>query len=115
MTIEGVLAPDGASKSFDAEANGYGRGEAINAVYIKRLDQAIRDGNPIGAVIRNSGTNSDGRSQNIMMPNGEAHAALVRKVYKEAGLDPCKTAFVEVRIYSLHLVCRDDVQIHILC
>ena len=96
MTEEGVLAPDGACKSFDASADGYGRGEAVNAVYIKRLDDAIRDGNPIRAVIRNSGTNSDGRSQNIMMPNGDAHEALMRKVYNDAGLDPCKTAFVEV-------------------
>lgn len=97
MTEEGVLAPDGACKSFDAGADGYGRGEAVNAVYLKRLDDAIRDGNPIRAVIRNSGTNSDGRSQNIMMPNGQAHEALMRKLYRESGLDPCKTAFVEVR------------------
>ncbi|TLD29263.1 hypothetical protein PspLS_03907 [Pyricularia sp. CBS 133598] len=95
MTEEGMLAPDGSSKTFDAGANGYGRAEAVNAVYIKLLDDAIRDGNPIRAVIRNSGTNSDGRSQNLLTPNGSAHEALMNKVYADAGLDPAKTAFVE--------------------
>ncbi|TLD16851.1 uncharacterized protein PgNI_01193 [Pyricularia grisea] len=95
MTEEGMLAPDGSSKTFDAGANGYGRAEAVNAVYIKLLDDAIRDGNPIRAVIRNSGTNSDGRSQDLLTPNGLAQEALMNKIYADAGLDPAKTAFVE--------------------
>ncbi|KAJ3519480.1 hypothetical protein NM208_g14113 [Fusarium decemcellulare] len=96
MAGEGMLSPDGSSKTFDASANGYARGEAINAVYVKLLDDAIRDNNPIRAIIRNTGTNSDGRSQSGMMaPNSSAHEALMRKVYADIGLDPCKTAFVE--------------------
>ncbi|KAF9870424.1 hypothetical protein CkaCkLH20_12091 [Colletotrichum karsti] len=95
MTEEGMLSPEGSCKTFDAAADGYARGEAVNAIYIKLLDDAIRDNNPIRAVIRNSGTNSDGKSQNLLTPNSAAHEALMRKVYADIGLDPGKTAFVE--------------------
>jgi acyl transferase domain-containing protein len=54
----GVLSPDGSSKSFDASANGYARADAIEAVYIKRLDDALRDGNPVRAIIRATAINS---------------------------------------------------------
>lgn len=95
LSQEGVISPDGSSKTFDASANGYARGEAINALFIKRLDDAIRDGNPIRAVIRNTGTNSDGRGQGLMTPNGKTQEALIRKVYSGAKLDPRDTSFVE--------------------
>ncbi|OCL02964.1 putative polyketide synthase [Glonium stellatum] len=95
MTLEGVLSPNGSCKSFDSAADGFARGEAIVSVYVKRLDDAIRDENPIRAIIRNTGTNSDGRSQGLMAPNGKAHEALMRKVYRDAGLDPGHTGFVE--------------------
>lgn len=96
MTQEGILSPEGSCKTFDAKADGFARGEAITAVYIKCLDDAIRDGNPIRALIRNTGTNSDGKSQGLMTPNSKSHEALMRKVYKDAGLDPALTGFVEV-------------------
>ena len=95
MTEEGILSPEGSCKTFDAAADGFARGEAINAVYIKRLDDAIKDGNPIRAVIRNTGTNSDGKSQGLMTPNAKRQEALMRKVYSDAGLDIRDTAFVE--------------------
>ena len=101
MTEEGILSPEGSCKSFNAAADGFARGEAINAVYIKRLDDAIKDGNPIRAVIRNTGTNSDGRSQGLMAPNGKSHEALMRKIYLDAGLNPRDTAFVEVLFSTL--------------
>ena len=97
MTQEGILAPDGSCKTFDAAANGFARAEAINAVYIKRLSDALRDGNPIRAIIRNTGTNSDGRSQGLMTPSSEAHEALIRKVYSDSDLIPSETGYVEVR------------------
>jgi acyl transferase domain-containing protein len=98
MTYEGIISSEGSCKSFDAKADGFARAEAINAVYIKRLEDAIRDKNPIRAIIRNTGTNSDGRSQGLMAPNGKSHEALIRRVYSEAGLDPRDTAFVEVTL-----------------
>ncbi|OJJ41603.1 hypothetical protein ASPWEDRAFT_48144 [Aspergillus wentii DTO 134E9] len=95
MSQEGVLSPEGSCKTFDAAADGYARGEAVTAVYLKPLDDAIRDRNPIRAIIRNTASNSDGRSQGLMTPNGESHAALMRKIYADTGLDPALTGFVE--------------------
>ncbi|KAL8643711.1 MAG: hypothetical protein Q9226_008169, partial [Calogaya cf. arnoldii] len=95
MTQQGVLSPEGSCKTFDATADGFARAEAINAIYIKRLEDAIKDGNPIRAIIRGTSTNSDGKSGSLMAPNGEAHEMLMRKVYEEAKLNPRDTAFVE--------------------
>ncbi|KAF2788729.1 putative polyketide synthase [Melanomma pulvis-pyrius CBS 109.77] len=95
LSHHGVLSPDVSCKSFDVAANGYARAEAINCIYIKRLSDAIRDGNPIRAIIRGTGTNNDGNSHGITMPNGKAHEALMRKVYRDCGLDPGDTAYVE--------------------
>jgi acyl transferase domain-containing protein len=96
MDKMGVLSPDGSSKSFDASANGYARAEAVNAVYIKRLDDAIRDGNPIRAIIRGTAVNADGKTRGLFSPSSEAHTALIRRAYAKAGiLNPEKTTVVE--------------------
>ena len=58
MTEQGVLSPDGSCKTFSADANGYARGEAVTAIYIKKLSDALRDGNPIRGVIRGTAANS---------------------------------------------------------
>ncbi|KAI0377169.1 polyketide synthase [Hypomontagnella monticulosa] len=92
---EGILSPDASCNTFDASANGFARAEGITAIYIKRFEDALRDGNPIRAVIRATGSNSDGRSQGLMSPNSESHEELMRKVYQQANLDPRSTAFVE--------------------
>ena len=54
----GVLSPTSACHTFDEAADGYGRAEAVGALYVKRLSAALRDGNPIRAVIRSVATNS---------------------------------------------------------
>lgn len=95
MISEGVVSKDSSSKTFDAAANGYARGEAINAVYIKSLDDAIRDGNPVHAVIRNTATNCGGHGSNLVAPNEHSQEAMIRKAYDECGLDPRDTPFVE--------------------
>lgn len=95
MTEQGVLSPDGSCKSFSADANGYGRGEAITAIYIKPLEAALRDGNPIRAVIRNTATNHDGKTPGLTYPNTYSHESMMRKAYADAGLDFAETAFVE--------------------
>lgn len=98
MTQEGILSPEASCRTFDSAADGFARAEAITAVYIKPLDRALKDGNLIRAIIRNTGTNSDGKSASLMSPNGRSHELLMKKVYDGAGLDPEETAFVEVRI-----------------
>ncbi|KAI0469623.1 hypothetical protein F4859DRAFT_523012 [Xylaria cf. heliscus] len=95
MTQEGIMSPEGSCKTFDARADGYGRGEAVNAIYIKPLSDAIRDGNPIRAIIRNTGVNQDGQSTGLFATSVVAQEALMRKAYADAGLDPTETAMVE--------------------
>ncbi|UKZ82860.1 Type I Iterative PKS [Trichoderma virens FT-333] len=111
FTAEGILSPEGSCKSFDASADGFARAEAINAIYIKPLTAAIRDGNAIRAVIRATGANSDGHSQGLFTPNLEAQEALMRKIYQDAGLDPALTGFVEVVNY----LPRDFLTLTNLC
>ncbi|KAJ6172463.1 fatty acid synthase S-acetyltransferase [Penicillium chermesinum] len=86
MSQNMVLAADGKCKTFDANADGYGRGEAINAIFIKRLDDAIRDRDPIRAIIRATATNSNGRSSKMAVPSAGSQEALIRKAYKRAGI-----------------------------
>jgi len=96
MSEQGVISPTGSCKTFDARADGYARGEAINAIYIKNLDDAIRDGDPIRAIIRSTSSNCDGKTQGIYNPSPEAHEAMIRQAYKFAGIeDYSRTAFVE--------------------
>ncbi|KAG6359882.1 hypothetical protein INS49_010935 [Diaporthe citri] len=95
-TLGNVLSPEGICKTFDADCNGYGRGEAINAVYIKRLSHALRDGNPIRAIIRSTATQHDGKKPGLLNPNTYAQEALIRHTYKLANItDYSATSFFE--------------------
>lgn len=96
MTEKGVLSPDGSCKTLSADANGYARGEAITAIYIKPLEAARRDGNPIRAVIRSAMSNNDGKTPGVSCPSTESQVAMIRDTYREAGItDFAQTAFVE--------------------
>nr|APX43987.1 polyketide synthase [Pestalotiopsis microspora] len=91
----GALSADGRSYSYDEKASGFGRGEGAACLLIKRLDDAIRDGDPVHALIRSSACNHGGRSDGITMPNGVAHRKLLRTVHEVVGLDPSHTPVVE--------------------
>ncbi|KAL3251548.1 hypothetical protein ABHI18_010586, partial [Aspergillus niger] len=96
MSDNGVLSPTGTCKTFDAKADGYGRAEAVNVLYIKPLQDAIRDKNPIRAVIRATTTNSDGKTPSITTPGSKSQEALVRRAYEKAGIDDIsQTGFFE--------------------
>lgn len=88
------LNPEGLSKAFDESAGGYGRGEGCGIIILKRLADAIQDGDDIRAVIRGTGANSDGFTQGVTMPSFEAQAALIKQVYSSSGLD-YSTQYVE--------------------
>lgn len=62
MTALNFLSPDGKSYTFDARANGYGRGEGVGLVILKKLSDALRDNDPVRAVIRSSHLSQDGRT-----------------------------------------------------
>ena len=83
-----MLSPDGRSKMWDAAANGYARGEGVAAIVMKTLSAAIADKDEIECVIREIGLNHDGRTTGLTMPSATAQAALIRRVYENAGLDP---------------------------
>ena len=85
-----MLAPDGRCKTFDAAADGYVRGEGCGVVVIKRLEDAIRDGDRIRAVIRGSAINQDGASGGLTVPNGVAQQRVINEALKRAGVAPAR-------------------------
>lgn len=86
----------GKCHTFDVKADGYIKGEAVNAVLLKRLDDAIRDGDAIRAVIRGTATNSDGHTPGIASPSSEAQATAIRDAYANAGItDLNETSYLE--------------------
>ncbi|KAI1170868.1 putative hybrid NRPS/PKS enzyme [Nemania sp. FL0916] len=85
-----MLSPTGRSRMWDAAADGYARGEGVAAVVLKRLSQAIADGDHIECIVRETGVNQDGRTPGITMPSATAQAALIRSTYARAGLDLTK-------------------------
>jgi acyl transferase domain-containing protein/acyl carrier protein len=90
-----MLAPDGRCKTFDADANGYVRGEGCGIVVLKRLDDAIRDGDRVLAVIRGSAVNQDGERGGLTVPNGPAQEAVIRRALSNADLSPADVDYVE--------------------
>ena len=85
-----MISPSGKSQMWDANADGYARGEGVAVVLLKTLANALADGDHIEAIIRETGVNSDGRTKGITMPNDEAQAVLVHQMYQKSGLDPLK-------------------------
>lgn len=98
LSNHGFLSPDGKCKSFDASADGYGRGEGFGCIILKRTKDAVAAGDPIRAVIRGTGTNQDGRTKGLTMPSSEAQKALIEEVYFNAGLDFSATSYVEAHV-----------------
>ncbi len=91
----GVMASDGRCKTFDARADGVVRSEGCGIVVLKRLADALKDGDPILALIRGSAVNQDGRSAGLTAPNGQAQQALLRQALKQARIAPAEISYVE--------------------
>ena len=89
------LARDGRSKSFDAAADGYGRGEGCGVVILKRAADARADGDRVIALVEGCGVNQDGRTSGITVPNPAAQEALMRRVLAASGVDPASVLYVE--------------------
>ncbi|KAL1850583.1 Type I Iterative PKS [Paecilomyces lecythidis] len=90
-----MLSPDGKCYAFDSRANGYGRGEGVGTVIIKRLSDALAAGDPIRAIIRESALNQDGKSETITSPSQAAQIELMHETYRRAGLNPNDTQYFE--------------------
>ncbi|MEO6090667.1 MAG: beta-ketoacyl synthase N-terminal-like domain-containing protein, partial [Umezawaea sp.] len=95
MSAGGALAPDGRCKTFDASADGYGRGEGAGAVVLKTLSRAIADGDRVHAVIRGSAVNHNGASGGLTVPSAEAQAEVIRTALAQGGVPADAVDYVE--------------------
>ena len=91
----GMMAPDGRCKTFDARGNGYVRGEGCGIVVLKRLSDALADGDPILSLIRGSAINQDGRSNGLTAPSMLAQQALIRRALERARVQPRQITLIE--------------------
>jgi acyl transferase domain-containing protein len=98
-----MMAPDGRCKPFSAEANGFVRSEGCGMVVLKRLDDALRDGDRVVAVIRGTAVNQDGRSSGITAPNGPAQEDVIRAALADAGIAPQAVGYIEAHGTGTHL------------
>ena len=98
----GVLSPDGRCKTFDASADGFGRGEGCGMVVLKRLRDAQRDGDPILALVRGTAINHDGYSRTVTTPNGLSQRALLQQALANAD----SNMRIESLLYATPCCCR---------
>lgn len=92
-----MLNPDGRCKTFDAAANGFVKGEGCGVVVLKRLSDALADGDNILALIRGSAVNHNGRSSSLISPNGLSQQAVIRQALENGGVEPGEIDYVEVQ------------------
>ncbi|WP_159397267.1 SDR family NAD(P)-dependent oxidoreductase [Sorangium cellulosum] len=95
MSRAGMLSPTGQCRAFDDGADGIVPGEAVGAVVLKRLEDALRDGDRIDGIIRASGMNQDGRTNGITAPSAASQEALLLDVWRKAGIDPESISLIE--------------------
>ncbi|KAI3320950.1 type I polyketide synthase [Xylariaceae sp. AK1471] len=94
----GAVGADGKCYAWDSRANGYGRGEGVASIILKPLSDALRDGDRVHAVIRDTGVNQDGRTTTITSPSVDAQVKLIKECYKRAGYDISETGYVEAHM-----------------
>jgi acyl transferase domain-containing protein/SAM-dependent methyltransferase len=90
-----MMAADGRCKTFDARADGFVRAEGCGVLVVKRLRDALGDGDRVWAVVRGSAANQDGRSSGFTAPNGLAQESVIRAALRDAGVSPVEVAYVE--------------------
>ncbi|KAH6627325.1 hypothetical protein F5144DRAFT_494218 [Chaetomium tenue] len=82
-----LFSPSGRSRMWDKDADGYGRGEGVAVLVLKRLSRAVSDGDFIECLVRETGVNQDGKTKGITMPSAEAQIELIKTTYARSGLD----------------------------
>lgn len=90
-----MLSKDGKCKAFDSSANGYVRGEGGGIAILKPLRQALKDGDPVWAVIRSTSANQDGRTNGMTVPSQAAQQAMLQQALARAGVRPSDVQYVE--------------------
>lgn len=89
------LSPDGRSRAFDADANGYVRADGCGVLVLTRLSQARRDGDQVLAIVRGVAVNHDGRSNGLTAPNGPAQQRVITDALERARLRPDAVDYIE--------------------
>ncbi|RYP61834.1 hypothetical protein DL770_009703 [Monosporascus sp. CRB-9-2] len=95
LAMPGLFNSEGRCFAFDDRGGGYGRGEGVGMIAMKRLDDAIRDGDNIRAIIRNSAANQDGRTNGITLPSQVAQERLGRRTFKDLAFAPHEVQYAE--------------------
>ncbi|MCP4657482.1 MAG: polyketide synthase, partial [bacterium] len=90
-----MLSPDGRCKAFDADADGYVRGEGCGVLVLKPLADAQRDRDDIVAVLKGSAVNQDGRTNGLTAPNGLSQEAVIAEALADARVEPARIDLVE--------------------
>lgn len=112
FTKSHMLAADGRCKTFDASADGFVRGEGAGVVVLKRLSDAVADGDRILALIRGSAINQDGKSSGLTVPNRQAQEAVIRQALASGRVDPLDVSYVEAHGTGTSL--GDPIEAHAL-
>ena len=90
-----MLSSDGRCKTFDSSANGYVRGEGCGIIVLKRLSDAVANGDKILALIRGTAVNQDGPSAGLTVPNGPSQVAVIRQALANGGVNPANVSYIE--------------------
>ncbi|SEG19855.1 Ketoacyl-synthetase C-terminal extension [Nonomuraea solani] len=106
----GALSPTGQAASFDASADGYVRGEGAFCFVLKRLDDALADGDPVHAVIRGCRLNHDGRSGGMVLTDPEGQSTLVGGALAQAGLNLADIGYIEAHAAGTQLGDSHEVK-----
>ncbi|GFE70236.1 hypothetical protein CFPU101_28460 [Chroococcus sp. FPU101] len=112
FTQAGMMSPEGRCKTFDESADGYVRGEGCGVIVLKRLTDAVRDGNPILAVIRGSAVNQDGRSNGLTAPNGLSQQAVIKDALFDADAIPNDIQYIEA--HGTGTILGDPIEVNSL-
>lgn len=91
----GMLSPHGRCHTFDDRADGFVPGEGAGVVVLKRLSEALADGDPIHGIIRGSGLNQDGTTNGITAPSSKSQEKVERYVYETFDINPDSLQMIE--------------------
>ena len=105
-----ALSPDGACKTFDADANGYARGEGCGVIFLKRLKDAVRDKDHVLAVIKASAVNHDGKAAGLTVPRGTSQEAVMTAALAQTSIKPQEITYLETHGTGTPL--GDPIEVH---
>ncbi|GFN09689.1 hypothetical protein Smic_82450 [Streptomyces microflavus] len=95
LTKLGTQSPAGLSRAFDGDGDGYARGEGCAVVVLRRLSDALADGDRVYALVHGSAVNNDGATDGLTAPSHEAQTEVLRSAWENAGVAPSAVSYVE--------------------